>query len=159
MPCDCHTSVQLCLYIEFHFPIVKVAERAVEVHGSKDQIEKEKQKKLQKREKLQQKKFDKNVQGKWSWLLHHCTVCSWKCAQRLHVYLKFAYASVRFWSSICDVFWLTPVHHADEVRVRLWTVTDIRGRLRLADMHNICMCAVYSATIAPIASLFRAVDR
>jgi hypothetical protein len=42
---------------------IKVAERSVEVHGSEDQIEKEKQKKLQKREKAQQKKFDKNVQG------------------------------------------------------------------------------------------------
>ena len=42
----------------------QVAERAVEVHGSKDQIEKEKQKKLERRELAQQKKFDKNVQGR-----------------------------------------------------------------------------------------------
>lgn len=41
----------------------QVAERAVEVFGSEDDIEKEKLRKVQKREKAQQKKFDKNVQG------------------------------------------------------------------------------------------------
>ena len=41
----------------------QVEERAIEVHGSAEQIEKEKHKKMQKREKAQQKKFDKNVHG------------------------------------------------------------------------------------------------
>jgi len=45
---------------------IQVAERAIEVYGSADQIEKEKNKKLEKREKVQQKKFEKNVKGWFS---------------------------------------------------------------------------------------------
>ena len=46
--------------------LVQVSARAIEVHGSSDQIEKEKNKKLEKREKIQQKKFEKNIKGWFS---------------------------------------------------------------------------------------------
>jgi len=41
----------------------QVYERAMEVHGSEEEMEKARLKKVERREKQQQKKFDKNVQG------------------------------------------------------------------------------------------------
>jgi len=42
---------------------MQVYERAMEVHGSEEEMEKARLKKVERREKQQQKKFDKNVQG------------------------------------------------------------------------------------------------
>ena len=42
---------------------VQVYERAMEVHGSEEEMENVRLKKVERREKQQQKKFDKNVQG------------------------------------------------------------------------------------------------
>ena len=45
------------------FFAMQVYERAMEVYGSEDEMEKARLKKVERREKQQQKKFDKNVQG------------------------------------------------------------------------------------------------
>lgn len=50
---------------------MQVHERAMEVYGSEDEMEKARLKKVERREKQQQKKFDKNVQGI---CLHICQV-------------------------------------------------------------------------------------
>ena len=42
---------------------MQVYERAMEVYGSEEEMEKARLKKVERREKQQQKKFDKNVQG------------------------------------------------------------------------------------------------
>ena len=42
---------------------MQVQERAMEVHGSEEDMEKARLKKVERREKQQQKKFDKNIQG------------------------------------------------------------------------------------------------
>jgi len=42
---------------------IQVYERAMEVYGSEEEMEKAQLKKVERREKQQQKKFDKNVQG------------------------------------------------------------------------------------------------
>jgi len=42
---------------------MQVYERAMEVYGSEDEMEQARLKKVERREKQQQKKFDKNVQG------------------------------------------------------------------------------------------------
>jgi len=42
---------------------MQVYERAMEVHGSEEEMEKARLKKVERREKQQQKKFDKNVKG------------------------------------------------------------------------------------------------
>jgi len=49
--------------MKFFFDFMQVYERAMEVHGSEEEMEKARLKKVERREKQQQKKFDKNVQG------------------------------------------------------------------------------------------------
>jgi len=45
------------------FVDTQVYERAMEVYGSEEEMEKARLKKVERQEKQQQKKFDKNVQG------------------------------------------------------------------------------------------------
>jgi len=80
-----HTYTTLCTrYVnEKHSVDMQVYERAMEVHGSEEDMEKARLKKVERREKQQQKKFDKNVQGKSTANLS----CAEQCREITVIYL------------------------------------------------------------------------
>jgi len=66
---------------------MQVQERAMEVYGSEEEMEKARLKKVERREKQQQKKFDKNVQGNGFQICHKMQQAQ-KQEQFLYMYFR-----------------------------------------------------------------------